>query len=162
MEKEIEEIEGKAASILLSQLKFVQKVSDDVVKYLTTCLGKVSFFIAFSIFIFTWMLVNSGSLTGIKVFDVYPYNLLIMILQFFSVFLTILILINQNTQEKITSVRQQVAFEITVRAEQEITKVLEILDELRKEVGIFKYDKELEKMKEKSDLQEIKEEIETL
>lgn len=51
-------------------------------------------------------------------------------------------------------------FEINVRAEHEITKILHMLDELYTELGIAKIDKELDHMKEKIDIAEIQEEVE--
>jgi uncharacterized membrane protein len=51
-------------------------------------------------------------------------------------------------------------FEINVRAESEITKILHMIEEIHKELGIDKADRELEHMKEMIDIAEIKEDIE--
>jgi uncharacterized membrane protein len=78
-----------------------------------------------------------------------------------AIFLSIIVLISQNKQSKIADIRQQIDFEINVRSEEEITKILEVIDELRKAQGIKKHDPELEKMKEKIDLQKIQKEAES-
>ena len=75
-------------------------------------------------------------------------------------FLAIVVLINQNQQGRMADVRQRIDLEIDVRAENEITKILTMLDELHVKLGIVKTDKELDKMKEKIDIAEIKEDVE--
>ena len=76
--------------------------------------------------------------------------------------LAIVVLINQNQQGRMEDVRQRIDFEVNVRAENEITKILIMLDELHAKLGILKAktDTELQKMKEKTDIVEIKEEVE--
>ena len=51
-------------------------------------------------------------------------------------------------------------FEINVRAEHEITKILHMIEEIHKEIGISKVDKELEQMKIMTDISKIKEAVE--
>jgi uncharacterized membrane protein len=57
-------------------------------------------------------------------------------------------------------IRQRIDFEVNVRAETEITKILKMLDAFNGRLGIIKADEELEKMKEKIDIAEIKGDIE--
>jgi uncharacterized membrane protein len=80
--------------------------------------------------------------------------------QLFSIVLSIIILISQNQEKRIDEVRQQMDFEINVRAEQEITKILQMIERVHTELGIVKVDEELEQMKETIDISEIKEDVE--
>jgi uncharacterized membrane protein len=57
-------------------------------------------------------------------------------------------------------IRQRIDFEINVRAENEITKTLTMLDIFNARLGIVKDDEELDRMKEKTDIAEIKQDIE--
>ena len=66
----------------------------------------------------------------------------------------------QNEQGKMADVRQRIDFEVNVRAENEITKILTMLDTFNERLGIIKTDEELDKMKEKMDIAEIKKDIE--
>ena len=50
-------------------------------------------------------------------------------------------------------------FEVNVRAETEITKMLEMLHDIQRKLGIYKNDPELEKMKETIDLDELHKKI---
>jgi uncharacterized membrane protein len=83
-----------------------------------------------------------------------------IIVELSAMFLAIVVLINQNQQGRMADVRQRIDLEIDVRAENEITKILTMLDELHVKLGIVKADKELDKMKEKIDIAEIKEDVE--
>lgn len=75
---------------------------------------------------------------------------------FFAIILSISVLINQNRQGRIEKIRQQVEFEVNVRAESEITKMLQMLDEVHIKLGInTSEDQDLEKMKQQTDLSEI-------
>lgn len=146
---------------LQSKMTFTEEVSDKIAKYLTTYFGTVSFLIALAIFVLGWIAINSGYFNNIEIFDEYPFILLLMAVQLFEVFLSVMVLINQNRQAKIADVRQQIDLEINVRAENEITKILQLLDEMQKRQGIIKKDNELETMKEKIDIAEIKEVVES-
>jgi len=52
--------------------------------------------------------------------------------------LAIIVLISQNQQGKMEDARQRIDFEVNVRAENEITKILIMLDELHAKLGISK------------------------
>lgn len=147
--------------ILKSRLGFKKTWADIIAKYLTSLFGSVWFLNTSGAFIFVWIIINLGFIDGISPFDPYPFILLMTILQFFAIFLSIIVLINQNRQGRISEVRQHIDFEINVRAEHEITKILHMLEELHTELGIAKIDTELEQMKEKIDIAEIKEEVES-
>ena len=69
-------------------------------------------------------------------------------------------LISQNRQGRIADIRQQMDFEIDVRAEEEITKMLYVLDDIRQATGIAKRDPELELMKLRLDLNQIQKQAE--
>ena len=121
--------------------------------------GSVWFLNANIIFIFGWIVWNSGWI-GLIPFDPYPFYLLLMMSAFSAMLLAIIVLINQNEQGKMADVRQRIDFEVNVRAENEITKILTMLDEFNSSIGKVKADEELDEMKEKMDIAEIKEDIE--
>jgi len=145
---------------LESYTEFEEKWTDALAKFLTKSFGTLRFLILTLIFIIFWIVANLGLIPGINRFDLFPFVWLVTIVQLFSIILSIIILISQNQEKRINEVRQQMDFEINVRAEQEITKILRMLEEVHTELGIVKVDEELEQMKEAINISEIKEDVE--
>jgi uncharacterized membrane protein len=145
---------------LKSYVEFERQWTDFMARFLTKSLGSVWFLVTNIIFIALWIIVNLGWISGIHPFDPYPFPLLLMISAFSAMLLAIVVLINQNQQGKMADIRQRIDFEINVRAEHEITKILGMLGELHVKAGIVKADKELDEMMEKTDIAEIQEDIE--
>jgi uncharacterized membrane protein len=145
---------------LKSYVGFEREFAEVIARFLTKSLGSIWFLNTNLAFIFIWIIINLGYIPGVRPFDPYPFSLLLMIAAFSAMLLAIVVLINQNQQGRMADIRQQIDLEINVRAENEITKVLAMLDELHVRLGMVKTDKELDKMKEKIDIVEIKEDIE--
>ena len=145
---------------LQSHVKFVGHWSDSMANLLTKLFGSLWFLNVNLFFILLWVAANYGLVTGFHPFDPYPFNLLMIIVQLSAILLSTIVLISQNRQSRNADIRQQIDLEINVRAEHEITKILTMLEEIHRELGIAKKDQELEEMKEKTDITEIKEEVE--
>jgi uncharacterized membrane protein len=145
---------------LKSYVGFEREFAEVMARFLTKYLGSIWFLNTSIAFIFLWIIVNLGCIPGVHPFDPYPFSLLMIIVELSAMFLAIVVLINQNQQGRMADVRQRIDLEIDVRAENEITKILTMLDELHVKLGIVKADKELDKMKEKIDIAEIKEDVE--
>lgn len=145
---------------LESYTEFEEKWVDALAKFLTKSFGTLHFLIATIIFILIWIVINLGLIPGINPFDLYPFVWLVTLVQLFSIVLSITILISQNQEERISEVRQQMDFEINVRAEQEITKILQMIEDIHAKLGIAKPDNELEQMKESIVISEVKEDVE--
>lgn len=145
---------------LKSYVAFERELADVVTRVLIRALGSLGFLIGSIAFILVWVGINLGWVPGVRPFDPYPFTLLLMLIAFFAMLLAIVVLINQNRQGRMADVRQRIDFEINVRAEHEITKILKMLDELSTNLGMQKPDTELEQMEERIDITEIKEDIE--
>lgn len=142
-----------------ANLHFERTWVDDIADFLTTQFGSVWFLATNTSAFALWFVCNLG-LFGITPFDPFPFNFLTMTVSLEAIFLSIVVLISQNRQSKVADIRQQIDFEINVRSEEEITKILQVLDELRHASGITKPDPELEQMKQKVDIQKIQHEAE--
>jgi uncharacterized membrane protein len=126
---------------------------------LTAALGSGTFLVVQIVFFGGWILINSGS-TFIQPFDPPPYILLALIASIEAIMLSTIVLISQNMQSETFAQREKLDFEINVRSEEEITKILNLLDNLRKDLGVeAKNDVELEVMKQKTDLEALHEEV---
>ena len=141
---------------LQSRLAFRQTWVDRFAELMTREFGTVWFLIANIIIFLLWILWNEG-LLGLEPFDPFPYSLLTMVVSLEAIVLSIIVLISQNRQGHVAEVREKLDFEIDVRAEQEITKILCILEDMEKHLGMHKKkDGELEQMKKRVNLETLR------
>ncbi len=132
--------------------------SDKIADYLTRAFGTVLFLGLNTLWFFLWILVNTGSIPFIPIFDPFPFGLLTMIVSLEAIILAIIVLISQNRSAYVADIREEVDLQINVRAEEEITKILIILDKIHDHLGLPpEDDAELILMKQKTDLRSIEE-----
>ena len=152
MEKRPTEKEIKSA------LEFNKTRIDHFAIFMTNGLGSIYFLLSCVIFFCIWI---GWNMLNPKSFDPSPFSILEMLVSLFAIILSVTVLINQNRQRKMDKIQQQVEFEVNVRAEEEITKVLNMLHDIQIKLGIQNlHDKELEQMKEIIDIKEIHKNIE--
>lgn len=145
---------------LKSNLEFNKSWGEHIAVLLARIFGSMTFLLSSIVLFLVWISWNLNLLPYLKVFDPYPFTMLTMIVALFSTILSVSVLINQKRESKMNSVRQQIEFEVNVHAENEITKVLEMLHEIQKKLGIDNTsDKELEEMKETLDIQKLHEKL---
>lgn len=139
----------------LRSRSLLTQLSDD----LTSVFGS-SGFLVLNFFVFiSWILVNLGYVRGIEPFDPFPFGLLTMAVSLEAIFLAIFVLVSQNRSSYINSIREEVHLRVNLIAEEEITKTLEVLAEIRKKVGIKEEDPELEEMLKRIDTNYIERSI---
>lgn len=144
---------------LHSVLDFTKTPVDKIAVFFISVFGSVTFLL-FSLLLFAiWICWNLG-LLGFKPFDPFPFPVLEMSVSIFAIILSVSVLINQNRQGRMDKIRQQVEFEVNVRAEAEITKMLNMLHAIQQELGIDNTgDTQLEKMKEVTNVKQIHQDI---
>jgi uncharacterized membrane protein len=144
------------AAEMKSILEFNETWVDKVALFVTNSFGSIRFLgLCIALFV-VWIAWNLNLLPIIKPFDPYPFQMLTMIVSIFAIILSVSVLISQNREGKRDAIRQQVEFEVNIRAENEITKMLTMLHEIQKKLGISSsVDNELEKMKTETDIKEI-------
>jgi uncharacterized membrane protein len=140
----------------LKKRPFLIRVADD----LNAICGSAPFLVLNAIVFTGWIVVNSGLIPGIEPFDPYPFGFLTMAVSLEAIFLSIFVLISQNRNSLTSTVRDEVHMQVNLIAEQEITKILHILAEMREHMGIHTEDKELQKMLSKVNEMKIEEQIE--
>ncbi len=128
--------------------------------FINNMFGSLIFLCLFLIAISIWILLNKGYLFNMPVFDEYPFPMLELSVSVFAVVLTIAVLISQNRQRKIEKLREELEFEVNLKAEREITKVLRMLHDIQEKLGISTHDVELEEMKEDINLDDLHSKIE--
>ena len=107
-----------------------------------------------------WILINSGFIPNFQVFDPYPYGLLTTAVSLEAIFLSIIVLISQNRASEIDELREELDLQINIKAESEITRILNMLDEIHDHLGLPPVDDaELKLMKKKTNINDIRNEL---
>lgn len=131
----------------LRKRSFLTQIADE----LTTVCGSTPFLVFHVIFFASWIVINTGLIPQIPAFDPYPFGFLTMVVSLEAIFLSIFILVSQNRSSYVSTIRDEVHLGVNLIAEEEITKILEVLADIRKEVGIKKPDPQLDKMLDRLD-----------
>src|ERR1700743_1212610 len=146
----------KSSTEIKSTLDFNKTFADRFGTAIAAGFGSITFLIGCILSFVIWALWNIGLIPGLRPFDPFPFPILDMVVSLVAIMLSVSVLINQNRQGKIDKLQQQVEFEVNVRAEEEITKMLSMLHKIQQHLGIKNEDDaELEKMKETTDIHEI-------
>lgn len=126
----------------LKKRPLVIKIADKM----TSMFGSL-IFLLFNLTLFSvWILINQNKVPAIPPFDAFPYQLLTTIVSLEAIFLTIIVLMSQNRQNHVSTIRQEIDMQINRISEKEITKALYILKKLAEKQNIKIEDKELDEM----------------
>lgn len=126
----------------LRSRSLLTQIADD----LTNLFGSNSFLFLNILFFAQWVVFNMGWVKEIQPWDPYPFGFLTMVVSLEAIILSVIILVSQNRQSYLGAIREEVHLRINIIAEEEITKILEVLAEMRAEMGIKRKDPELEEM----------------
>ena len=134
---------------------FAQLIADRA----TSAFGSTTFLMLNTIWFVVWIIWNI--LPGVIPFDPYPFGLLTMIVSLEAILLSIFVLISQNRAARVTDIREEVDLHINALAEQEITKVIELLSIIAKKHDIdVSKDKTLQEMLKPTNVKAIEESVE--
>lgn len=109
---------------------FVETIADELNDVASSSPYLVLHVIWFAI----WMPWNLGWL-GLKVFDPFPFGLLTMVVSLEAIFLSIFILIAQKRESAIGELREELALQVNLRIEEEMTKTLQLVAGLYTRLG---------------------------
>ena len=94
--------------------------------------GSWSFIIGFSIVLFAWMLINSKAFDHLGLtFDPYPFIFLNLMLSMLAAIQAPVIMMSQNRQAAKDRLTEKLDYEINLRAELEIMRLHEKIDQMR-------------------------------
>ncbi len=135
--------------------------SERMADLLTSRLGSTNFLIANAALFAAWILVNTGMVPGLEVFDPFPFGLLTMIVSLEAIFLAIIVLISQNRAAKVDDLRDEVDLYVNTTAEKEITKMLELQTKILEKLDVdISLDRELSHMLKPTNLTRVENQIE--
>lgn len=129
---------------------------------MTKMFGSITFLVLNALWFFGWIMVNMGLVPSIPAFDPFPFGLLTMIVSLEAIILAIIVLISQNRAGKVADLREEADLHVDIIAEQEITKILELLVLIaeKQEISVA-HDKKLKHMLKGINMEKIETVLET-
>jgi uncharacterized membrane protein len=112
-----------------------RKLQDRIADTITNFSGQLTFVYVHILWFGGWILANTGSL-GVKPFDPFPYGLLTMVVSLEAIFLSTFVLISQNRLGEEAENRANLNLQIALLTENEVTRVLQMLDAIQDKMGI--------------------------
>jgi CRP/FNR family cyclic AMP-dependent transcriptional regulator len=106
---------------------FGERLSD----FLTNVAGDIRFVYFNFLWFAIWIVVNQGWIPGVEAFEPFPFGLLTMIVSLEAIFLSLFVLISQNRQAARDKVRNDIEYDVNIRAELEIKDLHHKIDELQ-------------------------------
>ena len=92
-------------------------------------------------------------------FDPYPFTFLTLMVSLEAIFLSVFILIAQNQETRLTAHRDHLDLQINLLAEQENTKMLELLEAIAERLGLDAQDEATQMLKESAEPEKMAEQI---
>jgi uncharacterized membrane protein len=133
--------------------------SDRIADHITALSGSMLYVWVHVAWFAVWIVVNIGWLP-LKAFDPFPFGLLTMIVSLEAIFLATFVLISQNRQALQADRRAKIDLQIDVISEQEVSKILRVLDLIANHLGISEAeDAELERMEQSTNVTTLTDEI---
>ena len=134
-------------------------LSIKIADWLTSGFGSITFLLFNLLFFTFWILANTGNVPDVPVFDPFPFILLTMLVSLEAIVLTVIVLVSQNRQAEITTLREELDMQVNLMAEREITKVLDLQKIIIKKLGVKIKDPELEEMTKETDISYIEQQL---
>jgi uncharacterized membrane protein len=118
----------------LDELAVAQRtLADRIAEFVARFCGSITFVWIHSALFTAWILWNV--VPGLRHFDPYPFIFLTLCVSLEAIFLSSFILISQNYEMRVSDRRNQLDLQINLLAEQENTKMLQLLDRIARKVG---------------------------
>ena len=112
--------------------------SDRIAEFVARFCGSITFVWIHAVLFTAWIVWNA--VPGLPHFDPYPFTFLTLCVSLEAIFLSSFILISQNYEMRITERRNQLDLQINLLAEQENTKMLQLLDRMAQKMGLYNED----------------------
>jgi uncharacterized membrane protein len=134
-----------------------ERVSDGF----TRIMGSLLFLALHVLGLGVWFALNLRFFPGIHPFDPFPFGILTLIVSTEGVLLSIFVLISQNRMTRQSNQRAHLNLQISLLAEQEITKVLQEVRHLGERLGVGEEgDEEIQQLSHRTHLGTLAEKLE--
>jgi uncharacterized membrane protein len=119
-----------AAEEIARESRVHEKIADRIAAFI----GNPYFIVVHAVWFLLWIGVNTGLIRVSRMFDVYPFGLLGIILSIEAIFITGFLLISQNRQGAHADKRSELDYEVNVRTFREIQQMKTMLRDIQMRV----------------------------
>jgi uncharacterized membrane protein len=126
--------EARAIAAIKARHGRSQTVMGMAAQLLNDLAGSSGFLVFHVLWFGAWILWNVG-VFGLRPFDPYPFGLLTMIVSLEAIFLSIFVLMAQKRESAIAELREELALQVNLRVEEEVTKTLQLMSGLYTRLG---------------------------
>ncbi len=98
---------------------------------LTMVAGDIRFVYFNFLWFAIWMTINLGLIPNLQPFDPFPFGLLTMIVSLEAIFLSLFVLISQNRQAARDKIRNDIEYDVNIKAELEIRDLRNKVDDMQ-------------------------------
>jgi CRP/FNR family cyclic AMP-dependent transcriptional regulator len=118
-------------ALIESKLSPIQKLANAIADFS----GSVPFLFLNAIVFCSWIIINLELLPGVAAFDPYPFGFLTMSVSLEAIFLSIIVLLAQNLNSARDRIRNDVEYDVNLKAEQKVTELHKRLSTLHTEIS---------------------------
>lgn len=115
-----------------------RNLADRVAEFVASFCGSITFVWIHAVLFVGW--IGWNLLPRLPHFDPYPFTFLTLCVSLEAIFLSSFILISQNYEMRISERRNQLDLQINLLAEQENTKMLQLLERMARKMGVTEED----------------------
>ncbi len=134
-----------------------ERVSDRLVRLM----GSIGFVLLHLVGLAVWFAINLRLVPGVRPFDPFPFGILTLIVSTEGVLLALFILVSQNSMNRQADQRAHLDLQVSLLAEQETTKILQMLHALSEHAGLVDESsrEEVERLAQGTDIAVLAEEL---
>lgn len=108
---------------VLEELRAETKWYENVASRVARFIGQPQYIIFHIVLLVLWIILNTGVLAGLIVFDEYPYNLLGLVLGIEAVFITGFLLIDDSREDAHANKLAELDYEVNVRTYRKLQEI---------------------------------------
>ncbi len=102
-------------------------------------IGSIYFIATHGVVFFSWILINTMHLAGLRQFDPVPFSLLDTIVALEAIFLASFIVMRQSRLSRRSDEREHLMLQVLILAEKEITAVLNMQRKIAAQNGLYEF-----------------------
>jgi uncharacterized membrane protein len=134
----------------------LDRLSDGINK----AVGSVPFALVHFTWFAVWLLINTGRVSAVSIFDPFPFSLLALLVSMEAVFLSVFVLMSQRRMMRQADKRAHLDLQVNLLAEQELTAILSLVQALCKKHGVdILSDEHVDDLVKETDVQGLASEI---